>query len=139
MASMMRLHVFLLSVLCLLATLPVTAAAQNSVSVALKVNQAVITQYELDQRVRFLGLIKTSGDLQKLAREQLINESLKRSAARSLKITVDQEALEHAMTDFAASGNLKLAPFLTLLSASGIDRRSFEDFVSAGLIWRVLI
>ena len=139
MASMMRLRGFLLSALCMLSTLPIPVVAQSPVSVALRVNQAVITQYELDQRVRFLGLINTSGDLQKLAREQLIDDSLKRSAAESLTIAVDQATLEQAMNEFAASGNLTLEPFLSLLGEAGIDRRSFEDFVSAGLIWRTVI
>ncbi|MGY9011342.1 MAG: peptidylprolyl isomerase, partial [Rhodobacterales bacterium] len=136
---MMRLRGFLLSAFFLLATLPIPVVAQSSVSVAFRVNQAVITQYELDQRVRFLGLINTSGDLQKLAREQLIDDSLKRKVAKSLNIAVDQATLEQAMNEFAASGNLTLVPFLSLLVEAGIDRRSFEDFVSAGLIWRTVI
>jgi peptidyl-prolyl cis-trans isomerase SurA len=139
MNSMMRLRGFLLSALFVLATLPIPTVAQSPVSVALKVNQAVITQYELDQRVRLLGVINTSGDLQKLARKQLIDDSLKRSAAESLKISVDQATLEQAMNEFAASGNLTLEPFLSLLGKAGIDRRSFEDFVSASLVWRTVI
>ena len=139
MASMMRLRGFLLSALFVLATLPIPVVAQSSVSVAIRVNQAVITQYDLDQRVRFLGLINTSGDLQNLAREQLIDDSLRLSAAESLDIAVDQATLEQAAKEFAASGNLTLEPFLSLLGEAGIDRRSFEDFISAGLVWRTVI
>ena len=81
MNPMMRLRPLLFAMLCIPLCLPDLAKSQSAVSAVLRVNQSVITQYELDQRIRFLQVIQTSGDLRQAARDQLIDDRLKNSLA----------------------------------------------------------
>jgi peptidyl-prolyl cis-trans isomerase SurA len=139
MNPMMRLRPLLFAMLCIPLCLPDLAKSQSAVSAVLRVNQSVITQYELDQRIRFLQVIQTSGDLRQAARDQLIDDRLKNSLAAGMNLKLSDGKLEQSMTEFAASGNLSLEDFVTILSQAGVDRQSYEDFIKSNLIWGMLI
>ena len=139
MNPMMRLRPLLFALLCIPLCLPDLAKSQSAVSAVLRVNQSVITQYELDQRIRFLQVIQTSGDLRQAARDQLIDDRLKNSLAVGMNLKLSDGKLEQSMTEFAASGNLSLEDFVTILSQAGVDRQSYEDFIKSNLIWGMLI
>ena len=139
MNPMMRLRPLLFALLCIPLCLPDLAKSQSAVSAVLRVNQSVITQYELDQRIRFLQVIQTSGDLRQAARDQLIDDRLKNSLAAGMNLKLSDGKLEQSMTEFAASGNLSLEDFVTILSQAGVDRQSYEDFIKSNLIWGMLI
>ena len=139
MNPMMRLRPLLFALLCIPLCLPDLAKSQSAVSAVLRVNQSVITQYELDQRIRFLQVIQTSGDLRQAARDQLIDDRLKNSLAAGMNLKLSDGKLEQSMTEFAASGNLSLEDFVTILSRAGVDRQSYADFIKSNLIWGMLI
>jgi peptidyl-prolyl cis-trans isomerase SurA len=139
MNPMMRLRPLLFALLCIPLCLPDLAKSQSAVSAVLRVNQSVITQYELDQRIRFLQVIQTSGDLRQAARDQLIDDRLKNSLAAGMNLKLSDGKLEQSMTEFAASGNLSLEDFVTILSQAGVDRQSYADFIKSNLIWGMLI
>ena len=139
MNPMMRLRPLLFALLCIPLCLPDLAKSQSAVSAVLRVNQSVISQYELDQRIRFLQVIQTSGDLRQAARDQLIDDRLKNSLAAGMNLKLSDGKLEQSMTEFAASGNLSLEDFVTILSQAGVDRQSYADFIKSNLIWGMLI
>ena len=139
MNPMMRLRPLLFAMLCIPLCLPDLAKSQSAVSAVLRVNQSVITQYELEQRIRCLQVIQTSGDLRQAARDQLIDDRLKNSLAAGMNLKLSDGKLEQSMTEFAASGNLSLEDFVTILSQAGVDRQSYEDFIKSKLIWGMLI
>lgn len=118
--------------------LAVSAAAQNQFAPVIKVNDRVITQYELDQRLRFLTLLRTPGDLETLAEEQLIDDRLRLDAAAAAGINLSDEQIEQGMAEFAGRANLELDQFVAAIGQGGVDRTTFRDFVRAGLGWREL-
>lgn len=127
---------------CLALLLPGGLAAQQgggSFSAAITVNDSVITGYELAQRARFLTLLRAPGDVNALAREQLIDDRLKLQAARQTGIELSDEMIRDGMSEFAGRANLKLEEFLPALKASGVDEQTFRDFVKAGLAWREVV
>lgn len=127
-------------VICLFLTvgLAVSASAQNVFAPVIKVNDRVITQYELDQRTRFLTLLRSPGNLDELAEEQLIDDRLRLDAIAAAGITLTEEQIEGGMAEFAGRANLELEPFIAALEQGGVDRSTFRDFVRAGLGWREL-
>ncbi len=123
--------------LCLGVALTASMAhAQSQYSPAIRVDGAVITQYELNQRMAFLSALGAPGDVRALAADQLIGEVIQMREAKKADVTVDSAAVETAMTEFAARGNLSTDQFLQYISQKGVAAETFRDFVTAGITWR---
>ncbi len=112
------------------------ASAQGQLTPVITVNDRVITQYELSQRVRLLEVFRTPGDLNEAARTGLIEDRLKMQEMSRFTAAISDEALEQALNDFAGRANMTLPQFLQVLSQNGIARSTLEDFVSVGVLWR---
>jgi|LULQ01.1.fsa_nt_gb peptidyl-prolyl cis-trans isomerase SurA len=115
---------------------PAPGVAQGQFSPVIKVNDDMITEFELSQRMAFLRILGAPGDIGELAREQLISEKLQLAEADFLDITVSDEDLTEALAEFAARGNLDLEQMTAFLAQAGIAFESFREFVRAGLLWR---
>ncbi len=118
---------------------PLTAASSNPYSVAIRINDQVITNFELDQRILLLRAFGSSGDLQKLAEEQLINDRLRLQAADIAGLVVSEEELEEGIGEFAARGKLTGEQLLQYVKSRGAEPESMRDFVRAGLVWRTVV
>jgi len=115
------------------------AAAQNLFAPVAKINDRVITAYEVSQRTAFLKLLNAPGDIHAMAMEQLINERLQLGAADQMGIKLTEEELNAGMAEFAARANLETDKFIQAIGAGGVSAESFRDFVSAGLKWRNIL
>ncbi len=114
------------------------AAAQN-LTPAARVDGLVITAFELNQRQRFLTLLRAPGDVRALALDQLVNERLQNREAEKAGIEATDEAIEAGIAEFAARGNLSPEQFLQLLAQGGIAPETMRDFVAAGVTWREFV
>lgn len=115
-------------------TLPTLTAAQFGPAII--VNDAAISQFEIDQRATMLGVFNTRGDLPQIARDQLIEDRLKLEALNEAGLRITDEGLQLAMTEFASRANLELDQFLVLLSQNGVSEETFRDFVLVNNSWR---
>lgn len=119
---------------------PATASlAQSLFAPVIKVDDQVITRFELEQRIAFLATVNTPGDLEKLAREQLIDDRLKEVAARTIGANVTNEAIQEGLAQFASRGDLTPEEFLQLMAQEGIDKETVLAFVRSGLLWRQVV
>ncbi|WP_299785593.1 peptidylprolyl isomerase [uncultured Marivita sp.] len=118
---------------------PVTAEAQNLFAPVIKINDSVVTAYELDQRARMLTVLRAPGNAQELAREQLIDDRLRIQAAEAAGIVPSEEEVLDGMTEFAGRANLSREEFIQALEGNGVSAQTFRDFVRAGLSWRLLV
>jgi peptidyl-prolyl cis-trans isomerase SurA len=118
---------------------PVQVSAQNLFAPVIRVNDSVVTAYELDQRARMLTLLRAPGDPQEVAREQLIDDRLRLQAAEAAGIVPSPEEVLDGMAEFAGRANLSRDEFIQALEASGVSAQTFRDFVRAGLSWRLLV
>ncbi len=110
--------------------------AQAQFSPAITVNNDAITQFELTQRATLLEVFRTPGDLQEVAREQLVEESLKRQELNRVGIRLTDEALTRELESFAGRADMSLDQFLAMIGQSGVERATFEEFVRIGVTWR---
>ncbi|WP_379561107.1 peptidylprolyl isomerase [Psychromarinibacter halotolerans] len=134
------LTVTLIAVTCLLSLLGAPAAqAQNPFAPIVKVNDRVVTVYELNQRTRFYEILRAPGDPAEQAYETLINERLQLDAAERLGVTASQEQLEAGVSEFAARANLSAEEFLNAMAQEGVDSETVYDFVRAGVLWRGVV
>ena len=118
----------------LVAGLP--AAAQSPFSPAFTVNDQAISYFELDQRRMLLELFRVPGDPAALAREGLIDDSLKMQALARAGLQIEEASLRAAMEEFAGRANLTLEQFLALLGQNGVEEESLRDYVLVGVSWR---
>jgi len=105
----------------------------------LYVNDSAITGYELNQRVRFLQILRTQGDLAAIARQQLIDDRLRLQAGRQFGVQVTEQEVRAGMAEFAGRANLSTEEFLAAVGQGGVAPETFRDFVKAGLVWRKLV
>ena len=103
------------------------------------VNNQVITEYELNQRMAFLKLLGFDGDLRGEAMTGLIDDRLRMSKAKSMGLSLTNAQIMAGMEEFAARGSLDAQGFLNAIRERGIAPETFRDFVSAGLVWRNVI
>lgn len=133
-----------LAVMLGLAFVPVTSATQSfaqdtSFSPRLYVNDKVISNYEVSQRILFLQLLRAPGDPEEEAITALIEDRLRNAEAKRLDLTLTAEAVLAGMTEFASRANLTAEQFIEALGQAGVSPETFRDFVSAGLIWRDVV
>ena len=95
----------LLASLLVLLGLGTPVAAQSSqFSPRLMVDDKIITNYEYDQRLRFMTLLNAPGDLPKEAERTLIEDRLRLIAADRQDLRLTEAQITAATTALAALG-----------------------------------
>ncbi len=115
------------------------APAQNRYSPTIRVNDKAISAYEIDQRIRLLRVLGAQGDIQREARERLIEERLQVQAAEQLGLTTTEEQLEAGIAEFAARASTTTENFIAVIRNGGVDDDTFRDFIEAGVLWREVV
>ena len=134
-----RSLIFSLIFLCLFAFSESKAQANFLLAAKIQVNNSVITQFELDQRAKFLGALKFTGNHSELAQTQLIEERLKQSEAQKLNISASDVEIEDALTRFASRANLTVKEFNKELKRLEIYPDTFRSYVETEVIWQKLV
>ncbi len=135
----MRLKTLLAMCLAFCLAAPPLLAQGDPFAPVLYVNDSAITQYELDQRILFMQVVNTPGDIEALARKALIENRIQTLQARLQKIEITDEALQAGIAEFAGRANLTSEKFLAGLAERGVDPQTVRDFVRAGLLWRDVV
>ena len=121
------------------AGLATQGTAQNLFAPVARVNDAVVSEYEVQQRQRFLQLLNAPGADRSSVIEALIDDRLRQQATGDVGIRLTDEGVEDGLAEFAARANLSTEEFVTALKQGGVDRETFRDFVVVTLEWRELI
>ncbi|WP_257883654.1 peptidylprolyl isomerase [Roseobacter insulae] len=116
---------------------PVTA--QGLFDPVVEVNDDVVTEYEVEQRERFLRLLNAPGANREAVIETLVDERLRAQAVEASGLELTPEGIEAGITEFAARTNLSAEEFIAALEDGGVSEESFRDFVEVGIAWRDLI
>ena len=134
-----RSLIFSLIFLCLYAFSESKAQANFLLAAKIQVNNSVITQFELDQRAKFLRALKFTGNHSELAQTQLIEERLKQSEAQKLNISASDFEIEDALKRFASRANLTVKEFNKELKRLEIYPDTFRSYVETEVIWQKLV
>ncbi len=103
------------------------------------VNDSVVTEFDIQQRSRFLQLLRAPETDRAAAEKALIEDRLRMQAAKAMDIRPTEEAISAAVAEFAGRGGLSPEQFDKLLGQNGIDPHIFVDFITAGVAWRDVI
>ena len=121
--------------------LPVAGLAQDGspFDAVLRINDAVITRYEFEQRKLFLKLLRVPGDPEKEAMAGLTQDRLAAIEAKRFGLRLTAEQLTAGMEEFASRANLTTDQFVSALAEAGVGMETFRDFVANGILWRELV
>lgn len=124
-----------------MAVLPqaVTAQTGSPFDVVLRINDGVITRYEMDQRKLFLKLLRVPGDPEAEALKGLTQDRLAAAEAKRFGLKLTRDQLAAGMEEFAARAELTAEQFIEALGQAGVGQETFRDFVGNGLLWRELV
>lgn len=123
----------------LLAVVAAPVAAQSPFAAAARVNNAIVTNYEVSQRQRLLEILNAPPEARAAALETLIDERLQAAEAARLGAAATPEQIETALEEFAARVGMGAEQFVRTLGEQGVAPETLRDFVAAGASWRNVI
>lgn len=112
------------------------AQAQGLFSPAIRVNQGIITNFELEQRIRFMDILNLPGDPEKDARQALIDDRLRQQLTDEFGVEAAPEDVQLGIDEFASRADLTSEEFIQALNDVGISQETLRDFVRNQLTWR---
>lgn len=114
-------------------------AQSNPFQPLVYINDSAVTRYELAQRIRFMELLRAPDADAASSEKALIDDRLRLFAAKQLGITATDEQIDAGLAEFAGRANLGVEQFTAELARAGVERQTFRDFVSAGVVWREVV
>tara|TARA_B100000795_G_C22791434_1_gene437147 strand:- start:1490 stop:2326 length:837 start_codon:yes stop_codon:yes gene_type:complete len=116
-----------------------TSKESNLFQTAVKVNDQVITNYEIFQRKQMMQAFGEKNITQKNIINLLINERLYIQAGIELNISPSENDVKSGINDFAARGKLTAGELLEYLKLQNISTETFKNFIKVGITWREVI
>ncbi|MCF6370590.1 peptidylprolyl isomerase [Rhizobium sp. TRM95001] len=117
---------------------PSFAPAQAASEIAAVVNSAPITSSDVARRAAFLRLQRQKADT-KTAREQLVEEALKRQEIARVKMSVSTDDVDQAFARFASSNKLSPQQLTQILSQAGVGADHFKEYIAVQMSWPRLV
>jgi peptidyl-prolyl cis-trans isomerase SurA len=117
-------------------TAQVVMAASQVVAV---VNKVPITDTDIAKRAAFLRLQRKGGNLQKLARDEMVDEALKREEIGRVRMSVSVEDVDRSFERFAASNKMTAAQMSKVLDQAGVTAEHFKAFIAVQMSWPRLV
>lgn len=117
-------------------------ALTQEVSIKVLVNDDPISDYDIEQRERFLALTtqrQPSPELKKEATDLLIDERLQTQQGRKLSVSVSDEDVNSVLEGMASKNNLDVAGLSTALGKAGVNIKTLRDRVRAQLTWQDVV
>jgi peptidyl-prolyl cis-trans isomerase SurA len=115
------------------------AVGAQEVSIKILVNDDPISDYDIDQRERFLAITtqqQPSPALKKQAADMLIDERLQLQEGRKATITPNDEDVTLILTDMAQKNNLDVDGLATALAKAGVNIKTLKDRIRAQVVWQ---
>ncbi len=119
-----------------MAALPLPATAQQ---VAVIVNGAPITTYDIEQRTRFEVLATHKTPARQDVIQELIDEKLKVQVGRRYKLEVEDNQVETAYANMAQRMHLSGDQLTTALKQQNIDSQTLKSKIRADIAWQQIV
>jgi peptidyl-prolyl cis-trans isomerase SurA len=117
-------------------------ALTQEISIKVLVNDDPISDYDIEQRERFLAITtqrQPSPELKKEATDLIIDERLQIQQGRKLSVTVSEEDVTSVLDGMASKNNLDVAGLTTALGKAGVNIKTLRDRIRAQLVWQDVV
>jgi hypothetical protein len=120
---------------------PFTAIAESTKTfkVAVEVNDQIITNYEISQRIKMLEIFGAKSVSKKEVINSLINERLYTYSAIELEALPNNSEIDKGLDDFAKRGNLNKKDLLAYLDSRNVSQETLIAYITSGLTQRKVI
>ncbi len=118
------------------AALPHPASAQQ---VAVIVNGAPITTYDIEQRMKFNMLASHKAQTRQEAIEELIDEKLKVQIGERYKLEVTDSQVDNQFAAIGQRMHMTPAQLTAELARAGIDAHTLKDKLRADISWQQIV
>ena len=115
------------------------AEPTNTFKVAVEVNDQIITNYEISQRIKMLETFGAKSVSKKQVINSLINERLFTYSAIELEALPNNSEINKGLYDFAKRGNLNKKDLLAYLDSRNISQETLIAYITSGLTQRKVI
>ncbi|MFC6488777.1 peptidylprolyl isomerase [Nitratireductor sp. GCM10026969] len=112
---------------------PTTPAAATEVRWV--VNNQAVTSYDIERRAALLRLMRRGGNVNELAAEEMVEQTLRQQEMARLNVPVTDEMVDNAYNNFASSNNMTVAQLDQILAESGVTKQHFKDFIRTQIGW----
>ncbi|KQT88401.1 peptidylprolyl isomerase [Aurantimonas sp. Leaf443] len=109
--------------------------AQAATEIVATVNREPVTSYQVRLRAAFLKLRREQGNLNAKAKEEMINETLKRQEIKRRGITIPDAMVDEAFGRFAKDNKLTEAQLGQVLAGAGFSTQGFKDYIRVQMGW----
>ena len=116
-----------------------TSQLTNSFKVVAEVNDQIITNFEVDQRIKMLQTFGAKSISRQDIMNSLINERLFTYSAIELEVLPNQSEIDKGLDDFAKRGNLSKKDLLAYLVSRNISKETLIAYITSGLTQRKVI
>jgi peptidyl-prolyl cis-trans isomerase SurA len=116
--------------------------AAQEVSIKILVNDDPISDYDIDQRTRFLAITtqqQPNPALKKQAMDMLIDERLQLQEARKGRVTPDEGDVTKILEGMAQKNNLSVDGLATALGKAGVNIKTLKDRIRSQLAWQATV
>jgi peptidyl-prolyl cis-trans isomerase SurA len=132
--------------LILIAPTQQVRAAGEVLGIAAIVNDAVISKYDLDQRVLLVvatsGIQQTPENIERL-REQvlrsLIEEKLQIQEANRLELEIEDEEVDDSISGIAERAGMSTEEIIKYLEENGVNEEALRTQITADVAWNLVI
>ena len=111
----------------------------QEVSIKVLVNDDPISDYDIDQRMRFLAITEQSQpspELKQKAIDMLIEERLQMQEGRRQGVSPDDDEVNKILGDMAKKNNLDVDGLTTALGKTGVNIKTLKDRIRSQLVWQ---
>ena len=111
----------------------------QEVSIKVLVNDDPISDYDIDQRMRFLAITEQSQpspELKQKAVDMLIEERLQMQEGRRQGVSPDDDEVNKILGDMAKKNNLDVDGLTTALGKTGVNIKTLKDRIRSQLVWQ---
>jgi peptidyl-prolyl cis-trans isomerase SurA len=117
------------------ATVVGTAVPAAASEIKYVVNNVPITSYDIQRRAAFLKLQHRKGNLNKLAADELVEQTLRVAETRRLGIKVSDQQVNDAYKRFASSNKMTLKQLDDIMHQAGVTPEHFKQFIGSQIGW----
>lgn len=117
---------------------PSMRQAQAASEIVAVVNKNPITSSDVARRAAFLRLQRQASSTT-IAREQLVEEALKREEIARVRMSVSTSDVDQAYARFAASNKLSPEQLTKVLTQAGVGPEHFKEYIAVQMSWPRLV
>lgn len=119
---------------CMAVAAPAGSVQAASTVVAV-VNNTPVTSGDIARRAAFLKLQRAKGNVNAIAREQMIDEVLQRAEILRARMSVSTSEVDAAYARFAASNKLTTKQLGQILDRAGVGAEHFKQYIAIQMSW----